>query len=187
MINFFPSSVWISEARNDMRRSIVLCGLLLLMGCANQPSTKTTVTPTIAAPAPSTQLSEQYQRLAPDGTRQVEPKYIRADSVEAARTLMNHYLENGYRYIGYDSFSELNVRDFVTGGYAGVTESDIMDQAKRVGADVVICGSNVVGRETVNQPALDSFSTGANATAYFKMIPTEVTRTGYWMGFFALP
>ena len=59
----------------------------------------------------------------------------------------------------------------------------ILDQARRVGAEIAILRSFSDGSERVDRPRLDSFTTGMDPTQYYSMVPTDVTRVASQIDF----
>ena len=110
--------------------------------------------------------------------------------------------------MGYTSFVRTNSDFYVT----DPDQTNIVDQARKVGADVAIYFTAPAGRETVNMPIAEGFTQGystqtqissvdsagiaslnpiGTATTwtpgqtYYRMAPTSVTRTAHYIEFLA--
>jgi hypothetical protein len=153
-----------------------ICGLV--EGCVSPRATIST------PPLMPTKLSGFYHSLAPGTTRKVERQYVHVDSAAERQALVASYLRKGYHLVGYDHFSDI---PDASGVFKDQSPSDIIEQARRVGADVAIYGDYPVGRETVNYPKLVAFSTGPNAQNYYRITPTQVMRSAFFIEFLALP
>jgi hypothetical protein len=146
-----------------------------------QSSTTPKAAPPVASTAQSyTDIEEFYHPAVPEEVgskpKAVDPQYVQC-SIAERQALVQSYLRKGYHQVGYDEYSTL---PGPFGQYTGPSRREILDQARRVGADVAIFGAYPGGQETITVPVSQGFNNG------YQMVPTQVTRTAYFVEFLAL-
>jgi hypothetical protein len=151
---------------------------VVLIGCASAPpdaSQKATL------PTPTT-ISRYYTAVGTGSSSKADPQFVRSSSSTDAQAIVDGYLAKGYHTVGYTSFWQTPGSD---GEVPTQSLDAILEQARRVGAEVAVYRDYPDGTETVDRPRLDSFTTGVNATNYYSVVPVEVQKTSFQIDFLA--
>lgn len=122
----------------------ILALAALVTACASS-SPKPENASATTAPATPGAAGEFYHPviLNPDTTKVVTPKCIYAGSKEEADGFCSKYTADGYRLVGYSSFSQPSMTINPTG------EDNMIAQAKKIGASIIIYYTTAAEPQTV--------------------------------------
>jgi len=81
-------------------------------------------------------VGKTYQATGVAGNKKVNPAFVNVNIDDVKPTFL-HYLSHGYTFLGWSGFSNLR----------GSERATALQQAKKVGADVIIYNSDVIGSE----------------------------------------
>jgi hypothetical protein len=150
----------------------------VLVGCASvPPDTSQKATP----PTPTT-ISRFYTAVGAGSSSKADPQFVRSSSSTEAQAIVDGYLAKGYHIVGYSCFWQTPGSD---GEFPTQSLDAILEQARRVGAEVAVYRDYPDGTATVSRPRLDSFTTGENATNYYSVIQVELQKTSFQIDFLA--
>jgi hypothetical protein len=130
--------------------------IFVLAGCASNPTTKVHSTPTYSV------LSRYYHPAvgALGSTHGGEPEYVSAGSQAEAQSMYDEYIHRGYHLVGYSSFSHAEVPlDLFS-----LSQTDIIDQAKKVHADIALYFTEPMGSKIMTVPISSNPSISAQTT-----------------------
>jgi hypothetical protein len=162
------------------KTSLLICGLaILLSGCVS-PNKQT----------PSSQT-----------TTEVRLKYFHVSSEAEAQHIVTSYIQKGYRDVAHLTFpftpGEATIEYFYGANqlppwYLVSRDGDFREAYNYIdshgnGASIAVINRHPDGIVKVQRPAIYAFSTGENATTYYKMVPTQVQRTAFDVEYLALP
>jgi hypothetical protein len=123
-----------------MKTALLIASSALLISCTSEPF------------YPTTQISENYRPVvgAAGNRHNVEPQYIHAGSADEAKALYQQYLNAGYHLVGFSTFTHV----FVPMDLNAPNPNDMLDQARKVRADIVLYYTVPQGYVEMNVPVV---------------------------------